>query len=305
MFWRKLLYASVATGVFAFYLYYGQWLAWIVFLATLALPWVSLLLSLPAILLTKITLVCPEQVQMNTGVTIKLSKACPLPLPPIMWNFQAYETFSSKQLAFSANAPFLADHCGSIHIVLHRSYIYDYLGLFAFPIGRKLQKTILVLPQPVPIKNLPSLKKYLAANWKPKPGGGFSEQYDLREYRPGDDLRQVHWKLAAKTGKIILREPMIPVRGNLALSLVLSGTATELDRKFGRLTYLADYFLKKDLPFKIHCNAGDGDHCFSIHTATDFSQALCTMLQLPLTQGETVSVSNASWHYRIGGGVDE
>ena len=305
MWWRRIIYGSVTIVAYVFYLYYGQWMAWILLLGMLLLPWISLLLSLPAILLTKIDLVCPETIPMNSRVFVTLYDRCSLPTPPIKWKFQAYESFSKKKLTFHANAPFLADHCGSIYISLKRSYIYDYLGLVSIPIGRKIQKTILVLPETVPVKNIPSLKKYLAANWKPKPGGGFSENYDLREYHPGDDLRQVHWKLAAKTGKIIVREPIIPIRGNLVLSMTLKGSESELDRKFGRLSFLSEYFIEKELPFEIQCATGDGLHRFKIRSKGDFTQALHTLLQLPLATEDMTAVANASWHYRIGGGEYE
>lgn len=276
-------------------------MSWIILLGLLFLPWLSLLLSLPSVLLTKTVLLCPQQVHMNTAVFVKLRATCPLPIPPIKWKFLAQESFSGKQLTFAGNAPFLADHCGAITITLKKSFIYDYLGLFRFPMGRKERTTLLVLPESVPVTDLPSLKKYLAANWKPKPGGGFSENYDLREYRPGDDLRQIHWKLAAKTGKTILREPTIPIRGKLVLSMVIKGTPEELDRKFGKLVYLSSYFLPMDLSFEIHCGTGSEVRCFSVRTEQDFKQALLQLLQLPLTEEDSVKVINASWHYEIGG----
>ncbi len=305
MWWHRILYGLTAIGAFVFYLFYGEWLSCFLFVGLLCLPLLSLLLSLPAMLLTKIELVCPEQVSMNTAVSVKLKTTCPLPLPPIKWKFLAYESFSCKKLTFAENAPFLADHCGSISVSLKRSYIYDYLGLFRFPKGRKEKQTLVVLPASMAVTDLPGLKKYLAATWKPKPGGGFSENYDLREYRPGDDLRQIHWKLAAKTGKTILREPTIPVRGKLVLSMAIKGSPEELDRKFGRLVYLADYFLSMDLPFELSYGTGDKCCSFSIKTEQDFREALLTMLQLPLTQSDSVPVANASWHYKIGGEPDE
>ena len=252
-------------------------------------------------LLTKVDLMCPEKVPMNSSVSVTLINHCSLPTPPIRWKFCAHEIFSGKKLVFADDAPFLADHCGGIHISLKSSRVYDYLGLISIPIGRNIQKTILVMPEVVPVKEIPSFKKYLSSGWKPKPGGGFSETYDLREYRPGDDLRQVHWKLAAKTGKIILREPTIPVRGKLLLSMCLYGTEGELDRKFGRLIYLANYFLEKNLTFELQCHTGHGNECYTINSRTEFSEALHRLLQSPLLAEDMTSTVNASWHYRIGG----
>ncbi|MBR6826026.1 MAG: DUF58 domain-containing protein [Oscillospiraceae bacterium] len=242
---------------------------------------------------------------MNTAVSVRIRTQCPLPTPPVKWKFRAYESFSKKQLTFIANAPFLADHCGSIHISLRRSFVYDYLGLFRIPVGRKEQKTLLILPEAVPVTDLPSMKKYLAANWIPKPGGGFSDFYDLREYRPGDDLRQIHWKLAAKTGKTILREPMIPLRGKMILSVILNGLPEEIDRKLGRLKYLSDHLLEKDLPYELYCMTGEGLRSYTISTEQESDSAIRDILRCSLTDKTTIPVPGASWHYEIGGEADE
>ena len=301
MWWRRIVYGLVTVGAFVFHLFNGEWLSWILLVGLLCLPWLSLLLSLPAIALTKISLSCPAHIPINTAVFVKPRTTCPLPPPPIKWKFLAHESFSDKKLTFSGSDSFWVDHCGAITVFLKQFYVCDYLGLFRFPKGRKENHTLLVLPEPIAVTDLPSLKKYLAANWKPKPGGGFSENYDLREYRPGDDLRQIHWKLAAKTGKVILREPTIPVRGKLVLSMSIKGCPEELDRKFGQLVYLANHFLSMDLPFVITCGTGNTSRSFSVNTEQDFRNALFTMLQFPLTESDFVPVTNASWHYRIGG----
>ena len=305
MWWRRIIYGLVTLGAFAFYLFSGQWMAWILLLAMIFLPLISLLLSLPSMLLTKIQLFCPESVPINSQVSVQLIARCPFSTPPLKWKLTAYENFSGSKLGFSSNAVFLADHCGAIKVSLKKIYVSDYLGLISLPKKCKLQKKILVIPHTLPIRNIPSLKKYLASRWKPKPGGGFSEHYDLREYHPGDDLRQIHWKLASKTGKIILREPTIPVRGKLALSLSLFGSADVIDRKFGKLLYLSDYFLSRELPFEIHCSSGEGIRCFPVITSQDFSSALHTLLQSSLATEEHFPVPKASWHYRIGGEAHE
>ena len=61
----------------------------------------------------------------------------------------------------------------------------------------------------------------------------------------------------------------------------------------------------KDLPFEIRCGSGKGCRCLSVKTSQDLSQALRLLLTLPLTEEDTLTVSDASWHYRIGGEADE
>lgn len=44
-----------------------------------------------------------------------------------------------------------------------------------------------------------------------KAGGDPSETFAIREYRPGDPIRQIHWKLSQKTDALMLRELGLPV----------------------------------------------------------------------------------------------
>ena len=39
--------------------------------------------------------------------------------------------------------------------------------------------------------------------------------YELREYRDGDTLKQVHWKLSAKLDRLMVREPLTALRAAL------------------------------------------------------------------------------------------
>lgn len=44
-----------------------------------------------------------------------------------------------------------------------------------------------------------------SGNWRSRAGAG-AELINLREYRPGDPLRVVHWKATARRGKLLVRE---------------------------------------------------------------------------------------------------
>ena len=48
-------------------------------------------------------------------------------------------------------------------------------------------------------------------------GYDLSEVYQLREYRPGDSLRQMHWKLSGKLDRLVIREASLPVRRSVLL----------------------------------------------------------------------------------------
>ena len=44
-----------------------------------------------------------------------------------------------------------------------------------------------------------------------KPGFDPSETFGIREYRPGDSIKTIHWKLSQKSGDTMIRELSLPV----------------------------------------------------------------------------------------------
>ncbi len=58
-----------------------------------------------------------------------------------------------------------------------------------------------------------------------RPGNDPSETFGIREYQPGDPIRQIHWKLSEKTGKTMLRELGMPVSSRAVIVLDLAGSA--------------------------------------------------------------------------------
>jgi len=70
-------------------------------------------------------------------------------------------------------------------------------------------ESILILPKrhPMPSFELPGAMKYQLGGVSLASSVGESEEFvSLREYRPGDPLRRMHWKSFAKLGKPIIKE---------------------------------------------------------------------------------------------------
>lgn len=119
-------------------------------------------------------------------------------------------------------------HCGRIAIEAACCRIYDPFGL----IGIRLKQTVLaqttVQPKGFaqtifisPDANCPDDSESYAPD---RAGYDLSEVYQLREYRSGDSLRQMHWKLSGKLDRLVIREASLPV---LPFSAALLGADTE------------------------------------------------------------------------------
>lgn len=109
----------------------------------------------------------------------------------------------------------------------------DPLGLVRALRRVPVRDTLLVLPRryPLPPLTLPGARRY-------QPGGialassvGDSEEFmSLREYRPGDPLKRIHWRSSARAGRPVVREYQDEffVRHALVLDTFLPVAASEV-----------------------------------------------------------------------------
>lgn len=121
-----------------------------------------------------------------------------------------------QRLSGTTEAAFAADsaHCGTLRL---RAEVWaeDLFGLWRSPAvdGGEDFLTIyplLFAPQITLTENTTlsdESERYSAT----RPGSDPSETFSIREYRPGDPIRQIHWKLSGKTDQTMLRELGLPV----------------------------------------------------------------------------------------------
>ena len=288
-----------------FYWAYREWLSWLFLMAIVWLPWFSLLCSLPAILTCSLRAGCVPQTVAGTPVSVSLIGKCNLPMPHVKTDLLVENAMTGQLWRIKDGGTLPTDHCGRLRVTLHKTWCYDYLGLLRFPARKKRETRILVRPKPVKVTPVPDVSRYLANAFKPKSGGGFSENHELRLYRPGDNLKQVHWKLSAKTGKLVYRESMEALRGKAVLTMHLSGSQAELDDKLGRLFYLSTYLLERDIPHYVSCLTGSGLLSLSVGSEEDALAAQAVLLSSPVAQpGAEAVYMRGSWSCHVGGESD-
>lgn len=306
MFWRRLGYLLALAGCLVFYWAYREWLSGLLLVFVLALPWFSLLLSLPSMLTVKLELRCPEVSKIGEEYPLRWRIHCPFPVAGVKCRLRLRNLQTGQILRQRKHYEMDSSHCGGWELVPYRAWVRDYFGLFSLPVWKKWGKTVRIHPKSVPMKNPPDVQRYLAGAFRPKPGGGFAEQHELRLYRPGDQLRQVHWKLSAKSGKLVIREPMEPIRGRALVTLELTGTPQQLDRKLGNLLWLSNWLLEQEIPHQIQCLTGSGMQTKEVACPEDVTAAIDGLLLCPLAQpGQESVFSPASWLCHIGGDGDE
>ena len=304
---RWIYYFICLIGCFVFFVAYQGWLAWLLLCCIFWLPLASLLLSLPAMLTVCAKCSCGGNLALGEEQNAEVLISCPLPLPPYRCRITAQRPLTGEVWALKEGQLLPVDHVGAIFCRLEKCRVYDYLGLFSVRIRRRQDTLAVVRPREAALKEPADLHRFLARAWKPKPGGGYAENHELRLYRPGDNLNQVHWKLTAKTGKLMIREPMEPVRSRALVTMDIKGDADTLDLRFGQLLWMGKYLLQQGLAFTLRALTGDGVKDGYIAREEELYRQLDMLLGCPpATEG---SVNNeqidAGWHYHIGGGTDE
>lgn len=120
-------------------------------------------------------------------------------------------------------------HCNVVNLYLEKLTVSDYFGIFA---GRcrieSVQKELYVLPW----TNIPMADVLAeAGDFAGKYGEDVYETYDIREFRDGDDIRQIHWKLTAKMDVLLVREYLKTSESGVMISLDFS---KEREREYGK-----------------------------------------------------------------------
>lgn len=307
MWGRRICYLAVLLDCFVFHIAYGEWLSWIMLCLVLGVPWLSLLLSLPAIVSFRMEIQGPELLEMGQEADLWLQGSSRFPLPPFRGTLMLRQSLEEAPVWRHTAQGLPAEHCGGLTVMVRKPRVCDYLGLFAFPARHPAEKRIRIRPRPVSIAAPPDPDRCVPRSWYPKPGGGFAENHELRLYRPGDGLNQIHWKLSAKTGKLTIREPMLPRLGLVLLTLTLSGDRQALDRKLGRLLWMGRFLLDREIGFEIRALTAQGVLSLPVRDEDRLWEAVDRLLFAGLAPSGSIRdhAYAASWQYHIGGQADE
>ena len=303
---RWIIYLASLIGMTVFYWAYQEWFSWLALVGVICLPVASLLMSLPAMLQMRLSVDGPAYLSVDAPQKAVFAARSRLPAPPYRGAIRVRRVTTGEVGLLKEGRTLPTEHCGQLLCRPEKAKVYDYLGLFFLKAQKKNQTSIIVRPRAIQVDTLPQLERYMSSSWRPKPGGGFSENHELRLYRPGDNLNQIHWKLSVKTGKYIIREPMEPEKNRVLLEMELRGTPEELDRKFGKLLGISTHLLQSGLKHELRVLTGKGIQCLFVSSETELQKAVDSLLSMP-PAGPDAHMEQicASWQYRIGGDADE
>ena len=261
-------------------------------LVLLLLPF-DLMISLPGMLHKGISMSAPEVLEKGAAAVLSLTTTHIKPYPVRCIKVKIYvkgddfstvcrvrcgaERDSRKEMAIDTS------HSGITVFEVKRIWTISLIGLFSLPLNAQHRTSVLILPPPVKPANTVALPRGLLL--RPKPGGGYSEDHDMRLYRQGDPIRSIHWKLSAKYDSLIIREPLVPPPHSRLIRIMPWRGANDRDTILGRLRWVSDYLLHWEMPFYVRFDVdGPVAEVKRESDLTDYLRCvLDTMAQKPVT----------------------
>ena len=269
------------------FIYYGWFLPYLE-LVMLCAPVLVLLLSLPSMISAKIRLSSPRYAGQGEDCEAQLSFVSRIPLTlgqvklrcftenhftgEISLSEAGYLNLTSETLTF----PLSSESCGRLEFRVTRWTVSDLLCFFT--LRKHLPAGVFCTVLPVAAAPQDSFHLDEALDTipvlKPKSGVGLTEDYDLREYRPGDMPNSIHWKLSSKTDKLIVREALSPENRDIFLVLSPDG---DPDKSLGLIRWLSAELCRRELPHFIVSAT-----MYSVGNEQESFDALVDILSAPL-----------------------
>ena len=304
---RLLLWLLLIAAAWLFRLSYIGWLGGYLFAAVIAVPVFSFLLSLPSMLSAGISLRTPPRVLQGqkAGLQVEFSRIRLLPLHSVTIHLELKNRFTgetSRQNYLFRNLensssflPMSTADCGELSCTLLRFEVSDILGFFTIRRKSLASCSCTVMPQAKEANNPIPFDTALASSdvFRPKFGGGFAEEHDLREYRPGDASNAIHWKLSSKTDSLIVREALVPENSIIYLVLERVG---EKDRGLEVLRWLSGELLNREEPQVIVA-----DSLYQIESEEARDNAISSLLSLSMREPKGFNPATARCIFIISG----
>ena len=254
---RRIIYIFSLACAASFYVLYPYWFSGYLFAVMVLVVPFDFIISLPGMISRRVALAAPGMLEQGAEGKLVITTHQSKPYPAMCIKFWLREknddNTTGRNVVCDAERGSVRElmidtsRSGVTIFELKRISTVSLIGLFSIPVTINRRVSVLILPAPVRPPHVAALPRGVI--FRPKPGGGFSEDYDLRPYRQGDQIRSIHWKISAKLDSLIVREPLVPPpHSRLVHAADWSGSGGR-DLILGRLRWISDYLLKWEMPY--------------------------------------------------------
>lgn len=184
-----------------------------------------------------------------------------------------------------------SDYCGCLRCSVEKLRLWDLCGLLPIPVPSTLTKRILVMPDTFPVtismETAPAQSEDCQEYAQDRRGQDRTETWQLRDYVPGDSLRQIHWKLSSKRTQLVVREPACPVDRSLLLFVDRTWgetTPQQADAIMEAAVSIAQALTEQGQPFRL-CWNGETIQSRNVKNDVDLPEAVAALLCSRRTAG--------------------
>ena len=200
-----------------------------------------------------------------------------------------------------------SDYCGRLRVSVQQAVLYDCFALIGIRCKCSAVTHITVQPDTFEpnITLIPSPHSMDESDVysQDRPGSDLTETYQIREYVPGDNPRQIHWKLTGKFDKLIVRDPALPITRNVLVFWERTGESGNreiIDAQAETVVSLCRSLLDSGIQFTIGWNDTDRNLCI-LHEIRDMDELVGIIPRLMRATGVKESVSGAGLLLQTGG----
>lgn len=151
-----------------------------------------------------------------------------------------------------------SEYCGYLETAVKKVWLMDWMGFLPLPCKAETTAGTSVLPDtfvPDIYLNLSAVQSEDAEDWSPyRKGSDQTEVFALRDYVPGDSLKQIHWKLSSKKRELIVKEASYPIEKSLLIfwdKNTAEASAAEMDACAECVSSISQAVLKEGYSFTL------------------------------------------------------
>lgn len=181
---------------------------------------------------------------------------------------------------------FASRHCGYVKIRTKRVYVTDLTGVVMIPVPVMTEAKLTALPELMTANvhmDYPAITPDDGENWLDgRKGTDYTQILQLREYVPGDSIRQIHWKLSSKLDRTIVKDPSFPVSRSLLIlwdKTVAPAEPAQMHAIAETLFAVCRAMTEQGFAYTLAWNDGINMHDEQIMTEDELLQAMPRMLK--------------------------
>lgn len=218
--------------------------------------------------------------------------------------------FSSAKSEASASFSCSFKNCGYTEVKVEKIYLTDFFGFIPYRVKHFdcMEAKCTVLPDTFDMTlifdNRPIAIDDSESYSPDKKGNDYSETFQLREYVPGDSIKQIHWKLSEKLDRLVVREASLPVQKSTLVfwdKYAENGlSAKEADSMAEVTASICQALARDGTPFSLGWN--ENKNCFTESVTS--TEELITAIPQILKSGAETEISGARRYFESFGSAN-